>query len=482
MSILAKTEAAGGGSLHPDVLSFSSSLSDDRALLREDMVGSLAHVIMLAKTGIIPVVEARALKGALQAMWDEDERGELRLPEEEDVHMAIEALLGQRIGATAKMLHAARSRNDQVATALRLHVREHSLEAESDLIELVGMLVDRAKDDRDLLIPSYTHRQRAQLVSVAHYCLAWASMFQRDIETFAFVRGQANYCPLGSGAIAGSTLPIDRALTASLLAFDGPTANAMDTVGDRDFITDYLYGASRFMVHASRLATDMVDFSTSEFGFVELDDVIACGSSMMPQKKNPDVFELVRGKSGPQIGALVSLLVTAKGLPSGYNRDLQEDRRPLLDTSMRLRSVIGALHVALPLVRFRRDRCLQAASDSTLLATDIAEALVKRGVAFRAAYEAVGKLVRVCAAENIGLGEISLDRARELDPAFDADVLACGKVDGALERRITQGGAGLAAVDAQIEAHLALMSTRSAAIGGTPRLHELFAKLKAVVL
>ncbi len=482
MSVLAKTEAAGGGSLHPDVLSFSSSLADDRALLREDMVGSLAHVIMLAKTGIIPVVEARALKDALQIMWDEDERGELHLPEEEDVHMAIEALLGQRLGPTAKMLHAARSRNDQVATALRLHVREHSLEIESALIDLVGLLIARAKEDRDLLIPSYTHRQRAQLVSVAHYCLAWASMFQRDIETFAFVRGQANFCPLGSGAIAGSTLPVDRELTARLLGFDGATANARDTVGDRDFITDYLYAASRFLVHSSRLATDMVDFSTSEFGFVELDDEIACGSSMMPQKKNPDVFELVRGKSGPQIGALVALLVTAKGLPSGYNRDLQEDRRPLLDTSIRLRGVLDALHVALPLLRFRRDKCLQAASDSTLLATDIAEALVKRGVAFRAAYEAVGKLVRLAAAEKVGLGDISVERARELDPAFDADVLACGKVEGALERRITPGGAGLASVDAQIESHLKLMATRSAALGSAPRLHELFAKLKAETL
>ena len=377
------------------------------------------------------------------------------------------------------MLHAARSRNDQVATALHLHVREHSLEIESDLIDLVGLLVARAKEDRDLLIPSYTHRQRAQVVSVAHYMLAWASMFQRDIETFAFVRSQANHCPLGSGAIAGSTLPVDRALTASLLGFEAPTSNAMDTVGDRDFITDYLYAASRFLVHTSRLATDMVDFSTSEFGFLELDDEIACGSSMMPQKKNPDVFELVRGKSGPQIGALVSLLVTAKGLPSGYNRDLQEDRRPLLDTSERLRRVIDALHVALPLVRFRRDRCLEAASDSTLLATDIAEALVKRGVAFRAAYEAVGKLVRVAAAEKIGLGDLPLDRARELDPAFDEEVLACGRVAGALDRKVTAGGAGFASVDAQIEKHLQLVGVRSSALSSAPRLHELYAKLKA---
>lgn len=478
MSVLAKTEAAGGGSLHPDVLSFSSSLSDDRALLREDLVGSLAHVIMLARSGIIPVIEARVLKEALQWIWDEDERGELHLPEEEDVHMAIEALLGQRLGATAKMLHAARSRNDQVATALRLHVREHSLEVESDLIDLVGLLIARAKEDRDLLIPSYTHRQRAQLVSVAHYCLAWASMFQRDVETFGFVRGQANFCPLGSGAIAGSTLPVDRALTARLLGFDGPTANAMDTVGDRDFITDYLYGAARFLTHTSRLATDMIDFATSEFGFVELDDEIACGSSMMPQKKNPDVFELVRGKSAPQIGALVSLLVTTKGLPTGYNRDLQEDRRPLLDTSERLRRVIDALHVALPLVRFRRDRCLIAASDSTLLATDIAEALVKRGVAFRAAYEAVGKLVRLAAVDKLELGDVPLERARELDPAFDAEVLACGKSAGALERKVTPGGAGFASVDAQIQQHLERVASRSQQLAASPRLHEIFSKLK----
>lgn len=478
MSILAKTEAAGGGSLHPDVLSFSSSLADDRALLREDLVGSLAHVIMLGKTGIIPAIDARVLKEALQWMWDEDERGELRLPDEEDVHMAIEALLAQRVGATAKMLHSARSRNDQVATALHLHVRENVLEIESDIVNLVGLLIARAKEDRDLLIPSYTHRQRAQLVSVAHYCLAWASMFMRDVETFAFVRQQANHCPLGAGAIAGSTLPVDRELTAQLLGFDGPTSNAMDTVGDRDFVTDYLYAASRFLVHASRMSTDMVDFSTSEFGFIELDDEIACGSSMMPQKKNPDVFELVRGKSAPQIGALVSLLVTAKGLPSGYNRDLQEDRRPLLETTERLRRVLDVLLVSLPLVRFRRDRCLVAASDSSMLATDVAEALVKRGVAFRAAYVAVGKLVRLASQEGLALGDVPLERACELDPAFDAEVLAAGKKEGALERKVTAGGAGFASIERQIEAHLRALEAHGERSSQAPRLHEIYARLR----
>jgi argininosuccinate lyase len=313
---LAQTEATGGTGLLPQVLAFSSSLSLDRQLLREDLVGSMAHVTMLGRTGVIPRADARTIRDGLAALWARELTGALTLPNEEDVHMAVEVELNRTIGAPAALLHSARSRNDQVATDLRLHVREAAARALEQVTTFIAELVARARAEKDVILPAYTHRQRAQPVSLAYWLGSYGAAFLRDAEALGFVLDQCRLLPLGVGAISGSSLPIDREVTRALLAFEGVTLNGMDTVGDRDFAMDFMYATARLLVHASRLSTDLIDFTTAEFGFATLSGDISMGSSMMPQKKNPDVFELIRGKSGRAIGNLVGLLVTVKGLPA----------------------------------------------------------------------------------------------------------------------------------------------------------------------
>ena len=294
---IAKTAASGGPGLHPDVLAFTSSLSLDRALLREDLVGSLAHLTMLSRTRLIPSADAAALREQLVALWKAAQAGTLVLAEEEDVHMAVEAELTRVLGERAGLLHTARSRNDQVALDLRLHVREQVAETLGVLATLLEGLVARAEAERATLLPSYTHRQRAQPISLAYQLCGYGAMFSRDVDALGFVLEGASAMPLGVGAIGGTSLPIDREVTRELLRFPRLTLNGLDTVGDRDFALDFAYMAMRSLLHASRVATDFFDFASPEFGFVKLDGEIACGSSMMPQKRNPDVFELIRGKA-----------------------------------------------------------------------------------------------------------------------------------------------------------------------------------------
>src|ERR1700686_4602433 len=355
--VLAKTDAAGERGLLPEVLAPASSLALDRQLLREDLVGSLAHLTMLSRCGIVPRESASQIRAGLLDIWRAHEAGKLTLPDEEDVHMAVEVELTRALGETAGLLHTARSRNDQVALDLRLHVRGAAAAALESIAALIEALADRARQEKGTLLPSYTHRQRAQPISLAYLLCGYAAMFVRDAEALDFVLEQADALPLGVGAIGGTSLPLDRAwtpgalrlsppplplgvraiggtslpidreVTRGLLRFSRLTENGLDTVGDRDFALDFAYAAARSLLPVSRIATDLIDFSTAEFGFVKLDGAIACGSSMMPQKKNPDVFELLRGKSGRAVGNLTGLFVTLKGLPGGYNRDLQEDRQ-----------------------------------------------------------------------------------------------------------------------------------------------------------
>ncbi len=476
--VIAKTAAAGGSTLHPLVLSFSSSLGLDRALLGEDLVGSLAHLTMLARCGILDRASAAELHGGLCALYEEVQSSTLTLPAEEDVHMAVEALLAERLGDVAGRLHTARSRNDQVALDLRLHVREQTTRIGLQLCALIDALVARASAERDLLLPSYTHRQRAQPISAAYLLAAYASMLARDLELFDFVYAGADCMPLGVGAIAGTTLPIDRRITQELLGFAGVTRNGLDTVGDRDFGLDYTYAASRLLLHTSRIATDFVDFSTSEFGFLALDDEIACGSSMMPQKKNPDVFELVRGKSGQAIGNLTALLVTLKGLPSGYNRDQQEDRAPILQTAPLCHGVLEILQLALGKVHFRRERCLAALERDYTQATDLAEALVQKGTVFRVAYQAVGALVRRAQELGLGLAQIDLEVAQAVDPLFTAEVLERAVLTRALSYKHSEGSTGPEAVDAQLRDLAATTQKAKERYQARPRLADLFAALQ----
>ncbi len=393
--------------------------------------------------------------------------------------MAVEGVLAARLGPPAALLHTARSRNDQVATVLRLHVREASRLALTALTSLALYLVDRAEAERDLVLPAYTHRQRAQPVSLAYFWLNHATALTRDLDTFSAAYAQANVLPLGVGAIAGTSLAIDRQMVCDRLHFASLSLNGMDTVGDRDFELDYAYAAARLLVHTSRLAADLVDFSAQEFGFVRLDGDLACGSSMMPQKRNPDVFELVRGKSGAAIGDLVALLTTVKGLPSGYNRDLQEDRGALLATEARVNAVLAALDVALPRVHFDAARCGRAVDEDAMQATDLAEALVSKGMPFRVAYQAVGSLVRLCQEEKIPLAKVTLEKARSVDAAFDEEVLKAADPRASVGRKVSAGGTGPASIDAQItELRKRLQSARTAA-ARMPNLDALLASFTA---
>jgi argininosuccinate lyase len=466
----------------PQVLAFSSSLALDRQLLREDLVGSLAHVIMLGRTGVIPKDAARAIRSGLIALWERADAGTLSLPDEEDVHMAVEVELTRTIGAPAALLHSARSRNDQVATDLRLHVRESVAKALDTVAALVGELTARARAEKDVLLPAYTHRQRAQPVSLAYWLASYGAAFLRDAQLLAFVLDQCRLSPLGVGAISGTSLGIDRELTCALLGFDGVTLNGLDTVGDRDFALDYLYATARLMVHASRLATDVIDFTTSEFGFATLSDDISMGSSMMPQKKNSDLFELLRGKSGRAVGNLVGLLVTVKGLPGGYNRDLQEDRAALLETGPLLHGSLEVLRLALPRITFNRDRCRAAVDEGFTQATDLAEALVKKGVPFRKAYQVVGSLVRRCQEQGLTLAQASLQLGQAVDPALDAAALAVLDAAGAVARKESAGGTGPESVAKQLDELDRQATALAAKSKSVPRLEVVYTRLKEASL
>jgi len=472
VSIVGAGAASGGATLLPEVLAFSSSLPLDRALLKEDVIGSLAHLIMLARTGIVPRETAARIRDELLRVFDKP------LPDEEDVHMAVETLLTRALGEEAGMLHTARSRNDQIALDLRLHVREQCALALLEMSLLLKELADRAERERDTLLPGYTHRQRAQPVSAAYYLCAWGAMFQRDLRRLH----PPSDLPLGVGALAGTSLPIDRHLVRKLLHFGSITANGLDTVGDRDFALDFAYGAVRVLIHASRVATDVIDFSTSEFGFVTLDDEIAMGSSMMPQKRNPDLFELIRGKCGRAVGNLTALLVTVKGLPGGYNRDLQEDRQPVLETGPLLISVLRMLRLGLSRIKFNPQRGRAALEDGATAATDIAEALAQAGVPFRTAYKLTGALVRKCAETGVSLSKAPLHLAQQIDPRFSAAVLGAADAVASVARKKNAGGTGRESIDEQIQFLRERAHQADSLSAHTPRLDQLLRELEEAAL
>lgn len=476
---LAKTAASGGGAMLPEVLAFTTSLADDMALFSADVVGSIAHARMLAAQGIIEKEEARAIVTGLRRLHDRWEKNELTLPDEEDVHMAIERALLADIGDAAKVLHAARSRNDQVALDLRLFLRESARNALVAITSLVRYLATRASASTDVFLPSYTHRQRAQPVSLAFLLAGYAEAFTRDLDTFAFVLSQLSRSPLGSGASSGTSLPIDRESVRSALRFEALTGSAIDTVGDRDFAVDYAYATSKLMVHVSRVSTDMVDFSTSEFGFVKLSSGIAMGSSMMPQKRNPDLFELLRGKSGKAVGSLMQLLTIMKGLPFGYNRDQQEDRGPILSCATLSSAAPRMLELGLVNVEFDKERCLLALSSDVTQATDIAEALVARGVPFRESHGIVGRLVLLCKERGFSLLTVPEAEARGIDPRLTADVLATADLAKAIDRKASPGGTAKARVDEHVARLHAAADAADRAQAKVPALSALVTELSS---
>jgi argininosuccinate lyase len=432
---------------HPSVERFSASIAFDRALARYDIRGSIAHARMLGQTGLVPAADADAIVAGLEEIAREIELGRFPFDEKlEDIHMNVEARLRERIGAVAGRLHTGRSRNDQIATDLALYLRDAARAARAGLAGLREVLVARASEHVETVLPGYTHLQRAQPVRLAHHWLAFEQLFGRDAERFTDLAKRLVLAPLGAGALAGSTLPLDRAATAAALGFEGPNPNSMDAVASRDAAAEFLAACAICMVNLSRLAEELVLWSTAEFGFVELADAYSTGSSLMPQKKNPDVPELVRGKSGRAVGNLVALLTVLKGLPLTYNRDMQEDKEPIFDSARTLGGSLEVMAGALATLRVNTERMRAAADDPLLLATDLAEALVREGVPFREAHEAVGKIVGHCVAGGRDLRTLSREELRGFHAAFPSDAGALLSLQRALEGRALAGGPARARV------------------------------------
>jgi len=480
---IARTDATGRTEMVPELLAWTTSLEHDRSLVREDLLGSAAHVTMLRKVGLLELDDAQKLRGSLLRMFDEATAGKLVLADgEEDVHMAIESLLTQELGQVGKRLHAARSRNDQVATALRLHVRDQAARTLGEVSNLVTELAERATDEREVVLPAYTHRQRAQPITAGFLIAAWANQLLRGADALAVALERSNVSPLGCGACSGTSLPIDRDIVAELLQFNGITSNALDTIGDRDFALDWTWGGARVLLALSRLATDVIDFTTSEFGFLKIGDAIAAGSSMMPQKKNPDVFELVRGKTARGMGNLTAMMTLVKGLPSGYARDLQDDRQSILETGPLVRGAVRAVRAAMIHLTFDPERCLLAVSDGSTQATDVAEALVRKGVPFREAYKATGQLVHLAKHKGIDLAKLPLADAVEVHAKFDADVLAVLDPKVAVRAKKSAGGTAPERVDEQIGAIRAAAYDLNYKVGNIPPLEAIRAGIEAAPL
>ncbi|MBE3550727.1 MAG: argininosuccinate lyase [Brockia lithotrophica] len=430
---------------------YTASIPFDVRLASQDIRGSIAHVRMLARTGLLTAEEARLLEEGLREIEASIRRGEVRWTyADEDVHMWVERLLRERVGPVAGKLHTGRSRNDQVATDLHLYVRDEAARARSMLADVRRALLDLADAHRDVVLPGYTHLQRAQPVTLAHHLLAYFWMFSRDAERLVDLDRRASWSPLGAGALAGSRFPFDRFFTAAELGLSAVYPNSLDAVSDRDFVLEFVFALSLIAVHLSRLAEELILWSSQEFAFVELDDAFATGSSMMPQKKNPDVPELLRGKTGRVVGDLVALLTVLKGLPLAYNKDLQEDKEALFDA---VDTVLAGLEVTAPLLRslsFRADAMRRAADDPLLCATDLAEALALRGVPFREAHEAVGRLVAYALAAGKSLRDLTPEELLRHHAAFRPEDLELLSPESAVAGRKLFGGPASEAVAEQI--------------------------------
>lgn len=432
------------GTLHPVVAAFNASIGFDIALIEYDLTGSQAHARMLGKTGIIEPTEADAIVQGLEQIRQEYRQGTF-VPgvDAEDVHFAVERRLTELIGDTGKKLHTARSRNDQVGTDTRLYLRDQIDQICTRLRQFQAALLDLAQSNIETLIPGYTHLQRAQPLSLAHHLLAYVEMAQRDLERLSDVRRRVNISPLGSGALAGTTFPIDRHYSAAQLQFEGVYANSLDGVSDRDFAIEFMAAASLIMVHLSRLAEEVILWAAEEFGFVVLKDSCATGSSIMPQKKNPDVPELVRGKTGRVFGHLQGLLVMMKGLPLAYNKDLQEDKEAIFDGVNTVKACLDAMTILMREgLEFRPERLNQAVAEDFSNATDVADYLATKGVPFREAYNIVGQVVKACLSQGKLLKDLTLDEWQALHPQFADDIYTAIAPRQVVAARNSYGGTG----------------------------------------
>lgn len=441
------------------VHNFNASLSFDQKFYKQDIDGSIAHVNMLAKQGIVTNEERFAILNGLESIKSDIENGTLEIsPEYEDIHSFVEATLIERIGDTGKKLHTGRSRNDQVALDMKLYIRDEIGETDALLKELLAVILRIMKENVETYMPGFTHLQKAQPVTVAHHFGAYFEMFRRDRSRLHDIRERMNYCPLGAGALAGTTYPLDREFTAELLNFKGATSNSMDSVSDRDYIIELLSALSTIMMHLSRFSEEIIVWNTNEYRFIELDDAYSTGSSIMPQKKNPDIAELVRGKTGRVYGALMSILTTMKGLPLAYNKDMQEDKELTFDAIDTTKGCIALFTGMIDTMTFNKPVMEASAKNGFTNATDAADYLVNHGIPFRDAHGIIGRLVLMCIDKGISLDELPLDDYKSVSPVFENDIYEAISLKTCVEKRLTKGAPGPKAMLDAISEYAAYMA------------------------
>ena len=431
---------------------FNSSIAVDQRMAEQDITGSIAHAKMLAAQGILDAGEVEKIIQGLEGILNDLKAGSLAIdPAAEDIHMFVEQVLTERIGDAGKRLHTARSRNDQVALDLRLYLRQRSAGLVQQLKALMSVIADQAEANSDAIVPGYTHLQRAQPILFAHHLLAYAMMFSRDVTRLQDAAKRMNESPLGACALAGTTYPTSRQMTAQLLGFDGPCRNSIDAVSDRDFCVELLAALSTIMMHLSRFSEEIILWCSWEFHFVELSDAYTTGSSIMPQKKNADMAELVRGKTGRVYGDLMGTLTMLKGLPLAYNKDMQEDKESIFDAFDTVSHCLEVFTPMLQTMKTRKDKMYKAAQEGFINATDLADYLTRKGMPFRAAYKLTGSLVAECIRTGQVLETVPLERYRELSDLFEQDVYEAIDLKTCVEKRISEGGTGKASVQAQIQ-------------------------------
>ena len=425
------------------VFDFNASITFDKRLFHEDVTGSIVHATMLAKQGILTEEERKSIVEGLTGILEDVDDGTLAIDEtQEDIHSFVEATLIDRIGDAGKKLHTGRSRNDQVALDMRLYTRARVAEIDGLLKKLLEAILDTMENNLDTYMPGFTHLQKAQPITLAHHYGAYFEMFKRDRQRLTDIYKRMNYCPLGAGALAGTTYPLDREYTARLLRFEGPTLNSIDSVADRDYLIELLSAISTIMMHLSRFSAEIIIWNSNEYQFVELDDAYSTGSSIMPQKKNPDIAELVRGKTGRVYGALMALLTTMKGLPLAYNKDMQEDKEMAFDAMDTAADCITLFTGMIQTMKFRKDRMAKSAMNGFTNATDAADYLVGKGVPFRDAHGIIGRLVLYCIEKDTSIDALSLEELRSISDKFDEDIYDAISLKTCVEKRLTIGAPG----------------------------------------
>ena len=425
------------------VFDFNASITFDKRLFHEDVTGSIVHATMLAKQGILTEEERKSIVEGLTGILEDVDDGTLAIDEtQEDIHSFVEATLIDRIGDAGKKLHTGRSRNDQVALDMRLYTRARVAEIDGLLKKLLEAILDTMENNLDTYMPGFTHLQKAQPITLAHHYGAYFEMFKRDRQRLTDIYKRMNYCPLGAGALAGTTYPLNREYTARLLRFEGPTLNSIDSVADRDYLIEFLSALSTIMMHLSRFSEEIIIWNSNEYQFVELDDAYSTGSSIMPQKKNPDIAELVRGKTGRVYGALMALLTTMKGLPLAYNKDMQEDKEMAFDAMDTAADCITLFTGMIQTMKFHKDRMAKSAMNGFTNATDAADYLVGKGVPFRDAHGIIGRLVLYCIEKDTSIDALSLEELRSISDKFDEDIYDAISLKTCVEKRLTIGAPG----------------------------------------